>query len=239
MINLKTVLLFVLMISLITIVHELGHLLAAKAFGVYCKEFSVGMGPKLFGKKFKETEYNFRPILIGGYVSMVGEQDDDPDVETLNIPKERTLKGIAKWKQLIVMFAGIFMNFVMAWLIYSLIILNIGTYVQTSKPIIETIDESMPAYNSGLKEGDIISEVKLSNGMSVKPESYDELVTFLVSYYDGNGSWQISVDRNGNEYEYNVTPSYNETEQRYIIGITFSTVATKTTQINIFNCFNV
>lgn len=225
------------MISLITIVHELGHLLVAKAFGVYCKEFSIGMGPKLFSKKYHETEYCFRPILIGGYVSMVGEQDDDPDIQELNIPKERTLKGIAKWKQMLVMFAGIFMNFVLALLIYSLLILNIGTYVETSKPIIESIDESMPAYNSGLENGDIISKVTLDNGMSVTPSSYEELVNFLVSYYQGNGPWTIVVDRNGSQYAYEVTPSYSEAQERYIIGITFSTAATKTVDINIFNCF--
>lgn len=237
MLSIKTLFLFVLMLSLITLVHEFGHLIVAKTFGVYCKEFSIGMGPKLFSKKFNETEYCFRPILIGGYVSMVGEQDDDPDIKELNLHKERTLKGIAKWKQMLVMFAGIFMNFILAWLIYSLIILNIGTYVQTSKPIIESIQENMPAYTSGLKEGDIIEKVSLDNGMSLTPDSYDELATFFLSYYDGNGPWTLIVDRNGEDYTYEITPSYNQSEQRYIIGIVFSNAATKTVDINIFNCF--
>lgn len=225
------------MLSSITIVHELGHLLVAKAFGVYCKEFSIGMGPKLYSKKFNETEYSIRAILVGGFVSMVGEQEDDPDINELNIPKQRTLKGIAKWKQMLVMFAGIFMNFITAFLIYSLLMLNIGSYTIASKPIIESINEDMPAYNSGLEIGDVIVQAELDNGMSIKPESYSELTTFLLSYYDGNGSWKLTVDRNGKNYEYEITPKYYESEQRYIIGITFSNVATEIIDINIFNCF--
>lgn len=236
--TLETVLLFVLMLSVITLVHELGHLIAAKSFGVYCKEFSIGMGPKLFSKKGKETEYSVRALLIGGYVSMVGENDeDDEDIVKLNIPKSRTLKGIDKWKQVIVMFAGIFMNFLLAFIIYSMIILNMGSYAKTNKPIIETIREDMPAYISGLKQGDIIERVELDNGMSIEPEDYSELSTFLMSYYEGQGDWNIYIDRSGDKLQFNITPTYYESENRYIIGITFSNVATEIIDINIINCF--
>lgn len=237
MISIKGILLFIIMLSSITIVHELGHLLVAKAFGVYCKEFSLGMGPKLFSKKTKETEYSVRALLIGGFVSMVGEQDDDPAIEELNIPKNRTLKGIAKWKQMLVMFAGIFMNFVTALLIYSLLLLNIGTYTIASKPVIESINENMPAYSSGLQVGDVITKAQLDNGMSITPSSYSELTTFLISYYDGNGPWSLTVDRQGKTFEYKIIPEYYKSEQRYIIGITFSNVATKVVNINLLNCF--
>lgn len=237
MITLKGILLFVIMLSLITIVHELGHLLVAKAFGVYCKEFSVGMGPKLFSKKTKETEYSVRALLIGGFVSMVGEQDDDPAIEELNLPKERTLKGIAKWKQMLVMFAGIFMNFITALIIYSLLMLNIGSYAIASKPVIESIKQDLPAYTSGLEVGDIVTKAELDNGMSITPGSYNELTTFLISYYEGEGPWKLTVDRNGKTFEYEITPEYYESEQRYIIGITFSDVATKVVNINLLNCF--
>ena len=232
-----TIILFVLMLSVITLVHEFGHLITAKKFGVYCKEFAIGMGPKICGKKYNETEYSIRALPIGGFVSMVGENDiEDPDIEKLNIPKERTLKGIAKWKQMIVMFAGIFMNFVLALLIYSILMLYIGSYTVTSKPVIESIKEDMPAYNSGLKIGDVVVKAETS-GYSIEPDNYSELTTFLASYYDGNGSWILTVDRDGQLLEFEIVPSYYEQESRYIIGITFSNVATKTVDINILNCF--
>ena len=58
-------------------VHELGHFLTAKSFGVFCSEFSIGMGPKLFSRKIGETEYEIRALPIGGFVSMAGEADND------------------------------------------------------------------------------------------------------------------------------------------------------------------
>ena len=226
------------MLSSITLVHELGHLLVAKAFGVYCKEFAIGMGPLIYSKTFKETKYSIRAFLVGGYVSMAGEtEEDDKDTEELNIPYERTLKGIAKWKQLLVMYAGIFMNFVMALVIYSLLLLNIGTYSIANKPQIESINSDYPAYNSGLMVGDVITKAELSNGMSIEPESYSELTTFLSSYYEGNGYWTFTVDRNGEKFEYEITPKYYPQEDRYIVGITFSDVSTKKVDINILNCF--
>lgn len=236
--TLKTIILFVLMLSIIALVHEFGHLITAKLFGVYCKEFSIGMGPKLFSIKGKETEYSFRALLIGGYVSMVGENSpEDEDIEKLNIPKERTLVGISKFKRAIVMVAGIFMNFVLAWLVYSLIIFSNGTYVKESKPVIALVNENSPAYLAGLKENDVIESVEFDNGLKVNPDSYTELLNFLVSSYDGEGSWHFIVNRNNESVAIDVIPEYNDSEQRYIAGISMSNKSTDYIDVNIFNCF--
>ena len=64
---------FVLILGAIVIVHEFGHLLAAKKFGVYCKEFSIGMGPLLWQKQKGETAWSIRALPIGGFVAMAGE----------------------------------------------------------------------------------------------------------------------------------------------------------------------
>ena len=226
------------MLSVIAIVHEFGHLIVAKFFGVYCKEFSIGMGPMIYSKKFKETKYSIRAFLIGGYVAMAGETDEnDPDIESLNIPKERTLKGIAKWKQVLIMFAGIFMNFLLALIIYSLIILNVGTFAIESKPVIGQIQENMPAYNSGLMVGDIVTKIEFDNGLSNEPDNYTELSAFLASSYDGNGSWKLTVERNGEEHLIEVTPTYLVDESRYVVGLVFDNTPTKVVKINIFNSF--
>ena len=72
---------FVLILGAIVLVHELGHLVAAKKFGVYCKEFSIGMGPKLFSIQGKETKYSLRLLPFGGYVQMAGETDSGRKTE--------------------------------------------------------------------------------------------------------------------------------------------------------------
>ena len=102
------ILAFVVLLSVIIIIHELGHLITAKKFGVYCHEFSIGMGPRLWHHKFKETTLSLRAIPFGGYVMMAGEDDgSEEDEEMKNVPEERRLNGIAAWKQVIIMAAGV------------------------------------------------------------------------------------------------------------------------------------
>ena len=92
------ILLFIFFLSVLIVIHELGHLAAAKAFKVYCLEYSVGMGPLIFKKKRKngETQFSLRAIPFGGFVSMYGEDAKVP--EGVEIPPERSIDGIKKWK---------------------------------------------------------------------------------------------------------------------------------------------
>ncbi len=106
-----TILIIVVLLGILVGLHELGHLLVAKAFNVYCLEYSIGFGPKIFSRRYKggETFYSLRAIPFGGYVSMYGEGVELPDGVTL--PKERSLEGISHPKQALVMGAGIMVNF--------------------------------------------------------------------------------------------------------------------------------
>ncbi len=108
------ILLFIVFLSILIIVHELGHLAMAKAFNVYCLEYSVGMGPLLFKYKRKngETQFSFRAIPFGGYVSMYGEGVELPD--GVEIPQSRSLNGIKWWKRAIILIAGVTMNTLLA-----------------------------------------------------------------------------------------------------------------------------
>ena len=238
MVVVRNLLLFAILLSVIVSIHELGHLLAAKFFNVYCKEYSIGMGPKLFSIKGKETEYSLRALPLGGFVAMAGDTDNslETKVDISDIPEERTLLGIAKWKKVIIMLAGIFMNLLLAILIYSLIILNAGAYTISSKPEITSIQDNSPAAISGLKVGDIVNNIEFSNGLSLSPDSYVELVQF-TSTYDGNGPWVLTVKRNDETIKVEINPKYDASEQRYLIGIGFSNAAVETVKVNIFNCF--
>ena len=72
-----TIIYFILLLTVIICIHEAGHLFAAKKFGVYCYEYSFGMGPVIWKRKKAETQYSIRAIPIGGFVAMAGEQDGD------------------------------------------------------------------------------------------------------------------------------------------------------------------
>lgn len=108
------ILLFLVFLSVLIIIHELGHLAAAKAFNVYCLEYSIGMGPLLFKHKRKngETQFSLRAIPFGGYVSMYGEGVELP--EGVTVDESRSLNGIKPWKRAIVLLAGVTMNAVLA-----------------------------------------------------------------------------------------------------------------------------
>ena len=226
------------MLGVIISLHELGHLLAAKSFNVYCKEYSFGFGPKLFSYKGKETEYCLRLIPMGGFVAMAGDTDNDLEtkVDIENLPPERTLTGIAKWKRVIIMMAGIMMNILLAIFIYSMIILRGGQYATSTKPVIVTVQEASPALRAGLKEGDIVNKVEFENGLSYAPDTYLELINFL-DVYDGKGPWIMTVERNGETIRLDVTPEFNEEQQRYMIGIGFSNQAVEVVKVNLLNCW--
>ena len=112
------IILFIVCLSTLIAVHELGHLATAKIFKVYCFEYALGFGPKIFSKKRKngETYFSLRAIPFGGFVSMYGESDTVP--EGLEIDPSRSLLAIKKWKRAIIMAAGVIMNFILALAIF-------------------------------------------------------------------------------------------------------------------------
>ena len=112
------ILLFILCLSVLIVVHEAGHFAMAKAFNVYCLDFSIGFGPALFHRKRKngETYFSIRAFPLGGYVSMYGEGVELPD--GVEVPPERSFENIKKWKRIIILFAGVFNNCILALLIF-------------------------------------------------------------------------------------------------------------------------
>ena len=238
MLLIKNLILFLLLLTVVVSLHELGHLLAAKFFGVYCQEYAIGMGPKLWSYKGKETEYSIRALPLGGFVAMAGDDSSslESQVDATNIPFERTLKGIAVWKRIIIMLAGVTMNMLLAIFIYSMIILSSGAYVTGTKPVAAEIMSNTPAEKVGFKQGDVITNVAFENGMSISPATYAELVTFL-STYDGNGPWIIEVERDSKKLKFEFEPEYHEDEDRYIMGIVFSEKAIEVVEVNLLNCW--
>ena len=185
------ILLFIVFLSILIIVHELGHLAAAKAFNVYCLEYSVGMGPLLFKYKRKngETQFSLRGIPFGGYVSMYGEGVELP--EGVEIPESRSLHGIKWWKRSIILIAGVTMNALLAltfFFISNCIPQKDITYINQI-----SVAESSVAYNAGLRSEDIFKMDSYAY--------YDEVANVQRTYYladmqttfDGNESTKYAT----------------------------------------------
>ena len=205
------ILYFVFVLGVIVLIHELGHLITAKFFNVYCKEFAVGMGPKIVSKKFGETEYSIRAFPLGGFVSMAGEEGVDTDISF-----ERSILGIKPWKRMIVMLAGIFMNFVLASVIFIGIYMVQGYAVEAPKPIISGIIADSPSEAAGFTQGDEIVKITFIDGTTIVPEDFYEIITYIQMYTD---TTTFLVERDGKELVISVTPEFISEENRYYLGI--------------------
>lgn len=227
---------FILSLSLIVLVHEFGHLLAAKLFGVYCEEFSVGMGPKLISHRFKETTYSIRAIPLGGFVAMAGDSDNalETSVDQTNIPFERTLKGVARWKGIIIMLAGIFMNFVLAFVIMAMVFLNIGQYVGSPTPVLKEVVVNSPADVAGLQANDEIVYMAYEDlNIDYHPKNFDDVVNFM--YGHETETLTLQVLRDGEVIETELKAEFNDELNRYLIGI--SATPSEPVEVNFFNCW--
>lgn len=211
--NILSIIYFILILSIIIVVHELGHLLAAKKFHVYCKEFSIGMGPVVWQKQGKETVWSIRLLPIGGFVAMAGEDQEEDD----DIPFERTLQGITSWKQIIIMAAGAFMNIVLAWLIFIGITAYQGAVSVPAEPIIQNVASGFAAEKAGFQSGDKIIHIK-NEQSEISPKTSDEIVTF-VQYYPQTSTF--TVLRDNKEITLTLTPTYDEKQQMYIVGVQY------------------
>ncbi len=114
-----SIVLTILALGFMVCVHELGHMLVAKRFGILVHEFSIGMGPKLFSVKRGETAYSLRLLPIGGFVQMEGETGESES--------PRAFGRAAWWKRLIVLAAGAVINVLVGWILF--VIINMGSYV--------------------------------------------------------------------------------------------------------------
>ena len=149
------ILLFIVCLSLLIMIHELGHFTAAKIFKVYVLEYSIGFGPALIHKKRKtgETYFSLRVIPFGGYVSMYGEGVQLEEGQTID--ESRSLEGIKKWKRAIIMVAGVTMNVVLA--LHLFFINNVAFSQKQIYLRNMTVETNSKAEEAGLKTLDIIS----------------------------------------------------------------------------------
>ncbi len=147
-----TLLSFIVVIGIIIFVHESGHFIAAKFSGVRVEMFSLGFPPKIFSKKYGETEYQLAWIPLGGFVKMTGmidesfDDDFDPDD-----PKAFINKNF--FQRAFIITAGVLMNFLLAWVIYTAV-LNFEGVTRNVGTTLSEVSEGYPAEEAGLQIGD-------------------------------------------------------------------------------------
>ena len=155
-----TFVLFIVILGTIVLIHEFGHFLFSKLFGVYVYEYSIGMGKKIFSKKPKnsETEYNIRILPIGGFVRLAGEEGEDDDK---SVPVSRKLYKKSFWQRFLIFFMGPGFNMLLAFVTLFVMCLIFKANVTTLQ--LDKISSDYPAYEAGLREGDVILAVNGEN----------------------------------------------------------------------------
>lgn len=144
---------FIILLGLLIFVHELGHFLVAKLFGVKVLKFSLGFGPKIFGKQFGDTEYLVSALPLGGYVKMLGEQITD-EVESAD--QARSFAHKPTWQRFLIVASGPCFNLLFAVLVFFLIFTFNGLPHAKDGTTIGQVTAGSPGETAGLKDGDVI-----------------------------------------------------------------------------------
>jgi len=207
-INLWTVILALLIFGFLIFIHEFGHYLAARRFGVTIHEFAIGMGPKLFTKVSKKTNiaYSLRLFPIGGFVSMEGEDTESDD--------ENAFHKKAVWKRIIITSAGALMNLVIGILVMVILVASQESLRSNKITRLPTGDNGVNyAYEGGLRVGDEFYAVE-GTRVHIANETFYEIMRKGIEPLD------ITVIRNGEKVtlEDVVFPTFEEQ------GTTFGTI---------------
>ena len=207
------VLLALLLLGVLITVHEFGHFAASRLCGIPVKEFSIGFGPKLVQWKSKkhETLFSIRPIPLGGYCMFYGDTDDDPEGVKKDDP--RNYNNAPVWKRMISVFAGPFMNFVLAFVVAVAMMAAYGVTIGT--PFISSVVEGQPAQVAGLQAGDQFVSVR---GENMVGRAVTDVSAAIGDVSDGEAV-ELTVLRGGEELAFAIQPVYDAAEGRYMIGI--------------------
>jgi regulator of sigma E protease len=201
-----TILITLLIIAVLILVHEWGHFIVARKIGIPVWEFSMGFGPRIYGWKKDGVEYSVRLIPLGGYVRMAGEElgdENDPEGFNNRTPLEKMAVG----------FAGPFMNFVMALLIFVYVYSVVGVPQASDQPLIGQVIAETPAEKAGLKANDLVIQV---NHKDV--ETWGEFTTGIAAAQSGE-PLPLKVKRDQQVLDLEVIPIQNESSDKPSIGV--------------------
>jgi len=223
-----SILAIVLVFGLIVFVHELGHMLAAKACGVAVPDFALGMGPTLMSRRWGETRYHLCAVPIGGFCRVAGMEGDAADAPGLRedgrvFPTHATWQGKNGWQKAFILVAGALMNFVLA-LIVMLAIGLIG--FPANAVMIGSVEPGSPAAEAGLLANDLVLEL---GGQPISRSS--ELIEIVRDHRDR--PLELLIQRGRERLSLTATPRLIEgfNDNQASLGVSMAEIFYTTTRI--------
>ncbi len=195
---------FLVTIGIIIFIHELGHFLAAKAVGIRVEAFSLGFPPRLWGRRYGDTDYCISAIPLGGYVKMSGMIDESLGGEEKITGAPYEFMSKRTWQKMLVISAGVLMNFFLAFVIFSFLAGAQGIPV-AALPVVNEVVAGSPAESAGLRAADRIVAI---DGTPV--ETWEELVGIIQKNPDR--ALDVRWTRDGAEMQATVVPKGEESK---------------------------
>ncbi len=220
-----TTIIFLIVLTILVFVHELGHFLAARLFGIRVDEFAVGFPPQIWSRVWGKTRYAINLLPLGGYVRIFGESPDDEVTSDSILSKPR-------WQQAIVLVAGVTFNVIFAWLLISLS-LSIGTKTTTEgfptssvkdrSVVIDFVSADSPAALAGLKPG---IELVSVYGAGVTLATSSLTIASVQDLIATSSQIAVTYTENRETKSATVVPKPGIVEGKKAIGISMSEVGT-------------
>lgn len=205
-----SILVFIIVLSILILVHEAGHFFAARKAGVKVEEFGFGIPPRVLGKKIGETVYSINLLPFGGFVRLHGESIEEEIEEP-----ERAFLNKSKLKRTAIILAGVFMNFVLAMVAFSIVYSFSGIPRQTDEVKILEVAAGSPAQEAGILEGDIVASVDEEEVTSINQFSD------LIDEKKGE-TVVLTILRNDGQEIIRITPREEPPEDEGPVGVVIS-----------------
>lgn len=212
-----SIVIFIITLLVLVLIHEFGHLLMAKRFGIKVLEFGFGIPPRIWGKRIGETIYSINWLPLGGFVKLLGEDEVSGGKDI----SKRDFRAKPVEQRIAVVTAGVLMNLLLAWVLFYTVI--IGQNFRIIYPVLEPgvyilrLEDSFPAKSAGVKENEKLLEVDgqkitdIDMARKLIKAKGTNLLTLTLAEVEGNNIRKVSL-----------TPK--KTDGETLIGVIFSPI---------------
>lgn len=226
-----SIIIFILTLLVLVVIHEWGHFIMAKKFGIKVEEFGFGLPPRVWGKKIGETIYSINWLPFGGFVKLLGEDG----VEKEELKNKRSFAAANVWVRIGVVAAGVSMNLVLAWILFYIVLFSKDFKFQLPLPIdyqfagveqkndirvfIAAISTDSPAFKTSLKQGEEIISV---NGENILNDG--QMVSLIKSYAGKEINLTVKNPQSNEVRDIKLIPRENPPKGEGPIGIALTQV---------------
>ncbi|MBI4091929.1 MAG: RIP metalloprotease RseP [Candidatus Levybacteria bacterium] len=232
-----TIIAFIVVLSILVLIHELGHFLTAKKFGIKVEEFGFGFPPRVFGKRIGETLYSINLLPIGGFVKLYGEDQagggsirrtKSHPFDKLRASKltansqqlKRAFFARPAWQRATIVLAGVIMNFLLAVVLISYLFSAHGVAIPTENIRVVEIAQNSPAAAAGIQKGDEI--------ITIDGKRITQTPDFAkIAKAKAGQPIKLELLRKGKEFLVSITPRKEVPEGQGPIGVAISNIEVK------------